>query len=80
MCFLGQIVSKEGVRVYLKKLRAIKNCARLINMTEICSFMGLASYYFQFVKGYAAITSYMIYMTQKEVLFKRDGKCEKIFK
>ena len=39
------MVSKDGVMVDPSKIEAVKNWERPINLTEIRSFVGLASYY-----------------------------------
>ena len=42
--FLGQIVSKEGVRVDLRKIEVILEWKPPRSVTEVRSFLGLASY------------------------------------
>ena len=48
--FLGHVVSKDGVMVDPSKIEAVKSWVRRTNVTEIRSFVGLASYYRRFVK------------------------------
>ena len=43
--FLGHVVSKEVIMVDLKKVKAIIECPRLTNITDIRNFFGLAGYY-----------------------------------
>ena len=43
--FLGHVVSKEGIKVDLKKVKAITECPKLTNVIEIKNFSGLAGYY-----------------------------------
>ena len=50
--FLGHVVSKDGVMVYPSKIKAVKSWVRPTNVTEVRSFVGLASYYRQFVKDF----------------------------
>ncbi|XP_059284748.1 uncharacterized protein LOC132038040 [Lycium ferocissimum] len=64
--FLGHVVSKEGIMVDPKKFEAVRDWSRPTFLTEIRSFVGLASYYHRFVKGFASIASYLTHLTQKE--------------
>ena len=50
--FLGHIVSKEGIRVDPKKIEVVIEWKPLRNVTEVRSFLGLASYYRRLVKGF----------------------------
>ncbi|MCO5564784.1 hypothetical protein L7F22_018452 [Adiantum nelumboides] len=43
--FLGHIVSKDGVRMDPAKIKAIQDLQEPINIHEVCSFLGLCSYY-----------------------------------
>ncbi|WMV25987.1 hypothetical protein MTR67_019372 [Solanum verrucosum] len=45
VAFLGYVVSNEGVMVDPQKIEAIKNWVRPSSVTEVRSFVGLASYY-----------------------------------
>ena len=55
--FLGHVVSEDGVMVDPSKIETIKNWVRPTNVSEIRSFVGLASYYRRFVKGFSSIAS-----------------------
>ncbi|WMV37260.1 hypothetical protein MTR67_030645 [Solanum verrucosum] len=67
--FLGHVVSKEGVMVDPQKIEEVKNWARPSSMTEVRSFVGLASYYCRFVKNFASIDTHLTSLTKKEVPF-----------
>jgi len=43
--FLGHVVSKEGIKVDLQKVIAVRKCPRLANVTDTRKFLGLAGYY-----------------------------------
>ena len=45
MSFLGHVVSKDGVIVDPSKIETVENWVRPTNVSEIRSFVGLASYY-----------------------------------
>ena len=50
--FLGHIVSEEGIMVDPSKIEVILEWKPPRNVTEVCSFLGLAGYYRRFVKGF----------------------------
>ena len=50
--FLGNIVSKEGIRVDPKKIEVVVEWKPPRNVTEVRSFLGLAGYYRSLLKGF----------------------------
>ena len=41
--------------------------------------MGLASYYYKFIKNFTSIATHLTNLTKKEIPFKWIGKCDKSF-
>ena len=46
------------------KIETVKNWVRPTNVSEIRSFVGLASYYRRFVKGFSSIASQLTNLTK----------------
>ena len=55
--FLGHVVSKDGIQVDLRKIEAVIDWPRPTAVTEVRSFLGLASYYRRFVKDFSKIAA-----------------------
>ena len=76
---LGHIVSKEGIRVDPKKIELAIEWKPLRNVTEVHSFLGLASYYRRFVKGFFMTATPMARLLQKNVKYEWSKKCQRSF-
>ena len=77
--FLGHVVSASGVSVDPEKVEAVMSWERLKSVFEIRSFLGLAGYYRRFIKDFSKIAVTMTRLTQKEVKFDWDDRCEEAF-
>ena len=77
--FLGHVVSKDGVMVDPSKIEAVKSWVRPTNVTEVRSFVCLASYYRRFVKGFSCVASQWTNLTKQSVPFVWSDECEEIF-
>ncbi|XP_048619861.1 uncharacterized mitochondrial protein AtMg00860-like [Brassica napus] len=77
--FLGHIVSDQGVSVDQEKIKCIREWPQPKNATEVRSFLGLASYYRKFVKGFSSLAQPMTQLTGKDVRFAWSESCEKSF-
>ena len=63
--FLGHVVSDGGIMVNPMKVEAIRKRPRSTTVTEIRSFLGLAGYYWRFVKDFSKIFAPLTKLTQK---------------
>ena len=78
--FLGHVVSKDGVMVDPSKIEAVKSWVRPTYVSEVRSFVGLASYYHRFFKGFSSIASQWTNLTKENVPFVWSDECEESFK
>lgn len=77
--YLGYIISAEGVRTDPGKIDAVKQWPVPSNQSEVRSFVGLASYYRRFIKGFAEIARPLHRLTEKGRKFKWDDECQQAF-
>jgi hypothetical protein len=50
--FLGHIITTEGVKVDLEKVKVVSEWKQPTNVTEVHSFLRLAGYYQRFIEGF----------------------------
>jgi hypothetical protein len=77
--FLGYMLTTEGVAVDPNKMVAVANWKRLTSITEIQSFLGLASYYMRFIEEFSKIARPMTTLLQKDKKFEWANACERSF-
>ncbi|KAG8492925.1 hypothetical protein CXB51_010191 [Gossypium anomalum] len=65
----AKFISFEGIQVDPYKIKAVLDWKRPKNVSEICSFLGLASYYRRFVKGFSLIAAPLTKLLHKRVPF-----------
>jgi hypothetical protein len=64
--FLGFIISTEGVKIDLDKVRAVQDWKEPKTVKDVQSFLGFANYYQKFIKGYLRITAPLTEITKKD--------------
>ena len=65
--FLGHIISDEGIKVDPKKIKVIVDWAIPKDKTDVRSFLGLASYYRRFVRGFSKLAAPMTALLKGKV-------------
>lgn len=79
IAFLGYVVSRQGIAVDPKKVETIKDWPIPLSVTEVWSFLGLASYYQRFIENIFRIVAPLTRLTQKAVKFEWNQACEDSF-
>ena len=69
VCYLGHILSQDGVRLDPKKLEAVEKFPRPKNVKNIRQFLGLSGYYRGFIQNFSRISKPLCKLLQKEVDF-----------
>lgn len=67
--FIGHIISADGIAMDQDKINAIAQAKQPANVSDIRSFIGLASYYRCFVHDFARIARPLTDLTKKDVAF-----------
>ncbi|KAL7871035.1 hypothetical protein SRHO_G00085320 [Serrasalmus rhombeus] len=62
-----------------KKVEAVRTWPEPTNQTEVRSFLGLASYYRRFVRGFAEVARPLHQLTEKGKSFQWDEACRRAF-
>ncbi len=64
--FLGFVVGRQGIRMDLKKLRAVREWKPPTNVKEVQSFLGLMNYNRKFIKDYSGNALPLTALTKKD--------------
>lgn len=78
--YLGHIITKDGIVVDSEKIRTIMQWPVPKDVADIRSFMGLASYYRQFVEGFSRVAYPITSFQKKGKTFKWTPECQRSFK
>ena len=77
--YLGHRVTEEGLLPDPSLLAAIREINPPKNATEVHSFLGLAGYYWCYIKKFAAIAGPLHALTRKEAVFHWKPDCQYAF-
>ena len=77
--YLGHIVSGDGVRCDPDKVSAVWDWPTPICVTDIRSFVGLASYYRRFIPNFSSVAAPLHKLTEKGRKFLWDNECAVAF-
>ncbi|GBG69665.1 hypothetical protein CBR_g4495 [Chara braunii] len=77
--FLGYVVTRGGLWTDLRKVVAVKEASVPTSLTQVRAFLGLASYYRRFIKGFAAIARPLTNLLRKGQPLRWDAECQQAF-
>ncbi|CAL9692669.1 unnamed protein product [Knipowitschia caucasica] len=77
--FLGHVVSAEGVATNPEKVAAVQDWPIPVNVRDLRSFLGLASYYRRFVRNFASVAGPLHRLTDKGKPFAWTNSCDTAF-
>ena len=74
--YLGHMLTPEGLKVNTRLVEAVANFPQPQNISEVCRFLGLASYYRQFVPQFSKIAQPLCALTCKGAAFLWNGETQ----
>ena len=77
--FLGYKISEKGIEIDESRVKVIKEYPKPKTCKHVKQFLGLASYYRQFIPNFSDIVDPLNKLTRKNVRFKWDKNCELSF-
>ncbi|GBG74871.1 hypothetical protein CBR_g19384 [Chara braunii] len=77
--FLGYVVTRGGLRPDSRKVATVKEAPFPTSLTQVRAFLGLASYYCRFIKGFAAIARPLTNLLRKDQPLHWDCECGQAF-
>lgn len=77
--FLGHVVSRDGVHVDPRKVRAIKDWPVPLTVTEVKGFLGLATYFRKFLDHFATLAHPLHQLCRKDVPYIWTPRCQAAF-
>ena len=77
--YLGHTISDRGISPDARKVEAVKNFPKPIDLKSLRSFLGLASYYRRFIPGFSAKVNPLFKLTRKNVDFFWSDDCQAAF-
>ena len=76
---MGHVISKDGIAVDPKKIKAISDWPIPKDVTDIWSFMGLTGYCRRFIKDFSRIAYPITSLQKKGIKFVWSSKCQESF-
>ena len=77
--FLEVVIGPKGVEMQKKKVEGVLNWSVPPNIKEVQKFLGLANYYWQFIKDFARVAALLYLLVRKEEKWKWEKEQEKVF-
>ncbi|GBG60223.1 hypothetical protein CBR_g3466 [Chara braunii] len=77
--FLGHVVTDKGLQPEPQKVAAVRDAPMPTTITQVRTFLGLASYYRRFIKGFTAIEGPLTNLLRKDQPLISTPECDQAF-
>ena len=79
MKYIGNVISKEGLKIDDERIEAISKIPRPTTVTQVRSFLGMTGYLRKFIPHYSEISRPLVDLTRKRAIFQWSPEKEKAF-
>lgn len=79
VAFLGHKLGSHGISTMEDKVQAVRDWPPPVNTTQLKSFLGLASYYRRFVRGFSCVAAPLFCLLQRDRKFNWTEACRTAF-
>ena len=79
MDYLGFEVGQDGIRTSSEKVKAILDWPRPLSVHDVRSFLGLASYYRKFIRGFSQLAKPLTDLTREKIRLQCGKREEQSF-
>ena len=79
VCYLGYVVSVEGISADPSKVAAVRNFVIPADLKSLRSFLGLASYYWKFIPAFSKVAAPLFALTHMDIPFEKSERCQQSF-
>ena len=77
--FLGHIIEEKGISPDPDKIIAVQKIQPPKSVTQLRSFLGLAGYYWRFIKHFSSIAYPLNQLLHKDNTYEWNDQCQKAF-
>ncbi|GBG79263.1 hypothetical protein CBR_g29415 [Chara braunii] len=77
--FLGHVVTDKGLQLEPQKVAVVRDAPVPTTITQVRTFLGVASYYQRFIKGFATIAGPLTNLLRKDQSFIWTSECDQAF-
>ena len=78
--FLGMVVKEGHITVNRKKIQKILDLNPPRTLRQLRGFLGMASYYWKYIKDYSRVAAPLIALTKQDKDYRWDGSCDRAFR
>ena len=78
--FLGVVIGPEGIKMEKKKVKGVLEWPTLKCVKDVQKFLGLANYYYRFIKGFVTVARPLHDLVKKDKKWEWTEREEKAFK